>query len=91
MFSFSVKGSNSLVIPLRNPLDHSIRLAVDLQSLPDVIVRFHEKKIYRERDIYLIKYLFSRVVIQLKSKQMVKLVMNLHSNQKQLGNGMAGI
>ena len=34
-----LKGSNSLVIPLRNPLDHPIRLIVDRQTLPDVIVR----------------------------------------------------
>ncbi|CAF3347445.1 unnamed protein product [Rotaria sp. Silwood1] len=30
-------GSNSLIIPLKNPLDHPIRLDVDLQTLPDVI------------------------------------------------------
>ncbi|UJR33894.1 hypothetical protein I4U23_021314 [Adineta vaga] len=29
-------GSNSLIIPLRNPLDHRIRLDIDYQSLPDV-------------------------------------------------------
>jgi hypothetical protein len=36
-----------LVIPLKNPLDHPIRLAVDLQTLPDVIVRFIRIYLYK--------------------------------------------
>jgi len=42
-----------LVIPLRNPLDHPIRLSVDLETLPDVIVRFI--RIYLYISIFIFK------------------------------------
>ncbi len=73
-----------MVIPLRNPLDHSVRLTVDLQTLPDVVVRFLSNQ-FLDLNIDLF-----RVKIPLKLKPMVKLAMNWYSNQRQLEIGLAG-
>ena len=73
-----------MVIPLRNPLDHSIRLTVDLQTLPDVAVRLLSKG-FLDLNIDLF-----RVKIPLRSKLMVKLVTSWYLNQRQLGIGLEG-
>lgn len=47
--SIVLQGSNSLIIPLRNPLDHRIRLDVEFQMLPGVAVRVKNVSFQHER------------------------------------------